>query len=115
MTREADNYFLKLPEPAQSCMLALRNHLLNYGAQLTETWKYSMPVYTLRGKMFCYLWTDKKTGTPYIGIVNGNLIQYPGLMAGSRARMKTYDIDPLKDLPVTHINAILALAISVHP
>ena len=28
-------------------------------------------------KMFCYLWTDKKTHEPYIGIVEGNKIDHP--------------------------------------
>ena len=62
MLNALDNYFLKQEEPAKSCLLFLRNYILEQDANINETWKYGMPFYYYQGKMFCYLWTDKKTG-----------------------------------------------------
>ncbi len=60
--------------------------------------------------MFCYLWIDKKTNEPYIGIVEGNRIDHPALIKGERARMKILPIDSDKDIPVGKINEILNVA-----
>lgn len=112
MLRDIDHYFLSKDEPAKSCLQFLRSHLLNHGDQLTEAWKYGMPFYCYRGKMCCYLWTDKKSGQPYLGIVNGNKINHPDLLAGTRNRMKVLMIDPELDIPVDKINGILNMAIA---
>ena len=80
MLRDIDNYFLQKEEPARSCLLALRNYIVNYNSNITETWKYRMPFYCYKGKMFCYLWTNKSTGQPYIGIVEGNKIKHRSLI-----------------------------------
>lgn len=115
MIKEADQYFLRQPEPAQSCLLALRNHLLQYiNNSITEVWQYGMPFYKCNGKRLCYLWTDKKTGQPYLGIVDGKLIEHPLLIANKRARMKVMYIDPTKDLPIKTIDTILAMIISLN-
>ncbi|MBC7450281.1 MAG: DUF1801 domain-containing protein, partial [Cytophagales bacterium] len=86
------------------------SYILNYDSDITEAWKYSMPFFCLRGKMFCYLWTQKKNGQPYIGIVEGRKIEHPDLIQENRTRMKILMIDPGKDLPVKKIGAILKLA-----
>lgn len=115
MVREADNYFIQLPEPAQGCLLAMRHYLLQYNnSSLTEAWKYRMPFYMYNGKMFCYLWTNKDTGQPYLGIVNGKLIEHPLLVADNRSRMKVLMLDGEKHIPIHIIADILALAVSVH-
>lgn len=70
-----------------------------------------MPIFMYKRKMFCYLWTDKKTGEPYLGIVEGRNISHPLLIAGNRARMKILPIDPNADLPLATINEIFRLAV----
>ena len=113
MTKQADQYFLLLQEPAQSCLLALRNYLLAYrNGAITEVWQYGMPFYQCGGKRICYLWTDKKTGEPYWGIVDGKLIDHPLLLAGKRSRMKIMYLDANIDLPMSTIDTILATIIS---
>lgn len=115
MVKEADNYFLQLPGPAQGCLLAMRQYLLQYNnGCLTEAWKYRMPFYLYRGKMFCYLWTIKHTHQPYLGIVNGNLIDHPLLVPEKRSRMKILLLDAENDLPVQLTDTILQMAMGVH-
>lgn len=112
--REIDNYFLQKEEPVKSCLLFLREYILNYDPNITEAWKYGMPFYCYRGKMFCYLWVDKKNGLPYIGIVEGKKIDHPSLIIEGRARMKIMLLDPSNDLPMETIKSILDIAISFY-
>ncbi|HMH20831.1 MAG TPA: DUF1801 domain-containing protein [Puia sp.] len=114
MLREIDHYFLNKEEPAKSCLLALRKLILNYNDEITEAWKYRMPFYCYKGKMFCYLWADKKTHQPYLGIVEGNKIDHPLLIAEKRARMKILLIDPEKDLPIKLISGILSRVLKLY-
>ena len=67
--RPIDQYFLQKEEPVKGCLLALRDSMLRFHTEITEEWKYGMPMYYFRGKMFCYLWVHKKYQQPYIGIV----------------------------------------------
>lgn len=72
MHPNSDSYFNAIPEPTQSCLLALRNLILSHNPSITPEWKYGMPFFYYKGKMLCYLWTNKKTGQPYIGFADGN-------------------------------------------
>jgi len=102
-----DNYFLAKEEPAKSCLLFLRGHILKQDKNITEAWKYGMPFYCYKGKMICYLWMHKKHLQPYIGIVEGAKIQHPELIQEKRARMKILLVDPGKNIPVKKIDLIL--------
>ena len=64
--------------------------------------------------MFCYLWTHKKNGLPYIGIVEGKKIDHPALIIGDRARMKIMLLDPSNDLPMKTIKSILDVVIGFY-
>jgi hypothetical protein len=112
--RDIDNYFLQKEEPVKSCLLFLREHILNYDKNITEVWKYRMPFYCYKDKMFCYLWTHKKNGLPYIGIVEGKKIDHPALIIEDRARMKIMLLDPTADLPMDTIDNILKIAIGLY-
>jgi Domain of unknown function (DU1801) len=109
-----DNYYLQQPEPAKSCLLALRTIILAQDKEITAAWKYGMPFFCFRGKMFCYLWVHKKNGQPYIGFVEGKHLDDPELLAEKRSRMKILLLDPVKDLPVKKITGLLSKAISLY-
>ncbi len=109
MLKPVELYFENLTEPAKSCMLALRAFLLRFDEHIEETWKYKLPFYCYKGKMFCYLWT-KKNGQPYIGIVKGMALEYPQLLQEDRKRMKILLIDPNEDLPEEILRQILVSA-----
>ena len=113
MLRDIDNYFLNKDEPVKGCLLFLREFILGFDSNLTEAWKYGMPFYCYKGKMFCYLWVDKKTHNPYLGIVDGNKIDHPLLVMAKRARMKTIQFDARQDVPVDTIREILGMALTL--
>ena len=114
---EADNYFYGKEEPLRGCLLALRHLILNQPGEITEIWSYKMPFYCItdgkKKKRFCYLWTDKKSKLPYLGIVDGYLVNHPDLVSDNRTRMKIFYLYPEKDLPVEDINLILQQAIGL--
>jgi len=113
MLRDIDNYFLNKDEPVKGFLLFLREFITAFDSNITEAWKYGMPFYCYKGKMFCYLWVDKKTHNPYLGIVDGNKIDHPLLVMEKRARMKTIQFDARKDVPVDTIREILGMALAL--
>ena len=114
MLRAIDNYYLEKDEPVKSTLVALRDIILSLDKDVTTSWKYKAPFFSYKGKMFCYLWTDKKTEEPYIGIVEGNRINHPFLEKGNRKRMKILRINPNVDIPVEIIEQILNEALDFY-
>jgi len=114
MIREIEKYYLDKQEPNRSCLLALRSIILKQDAHITETQKYGMPCFCYRKKMFCYLWTDKKTDEPYILFVEGKQLNHPGLEQGNRSRMKIFRTNPNKDLPIDTIKLLLKDALDLY-
>ena len=114
MLRPIDNWYLQKEEPSKTCLQFLREHILRQDNNITEAWKYGMPFFCFKGKMFCYLWMHKKYLQPYIGIVEGKKISHPDLIIEKRARMKILLLDAHKDLPIRKINAILKEVLSLY-
>jgi Domain of unknown function (DU1801) len=114
MLREIDNFFLQKEEPVKSCLLALREIILAQDKEITVAWKYKLPFFCYKGKMFCYLWIHKKMQQPYIGIVEGKHINHPDLIIENRSRMKIMLFDPAKDLPIKKIVLVLQHAIDLY-
>ncbi|MDM8159155.1 DUF1801 domain-containing protein [Labilibaculum sp. K2S] len=114
MIRETDNYYLNKEEPNKSCLLALRKIILTQDDNITETTKWGMPCFCYKKKMFCYLWTDKKTDEPYILMVEGKHLTHPELEEGSRSRMKIFRVNPNEDLPVNFIELLLNDALDLY-
>ena len=88
--------------------------ILDFDEDIKEEWKYGMPFFYYKKKMFCYFWKDNNTQEPYIGICRGNEINHPFLEAGKRKRMKILRINPNKDIDFKTVNEILNKAISVY-
>lgn len=111
---ESHAWYLNKKEPNKSCLLALRSIILEQDKNITETRKYGMPCFCFKNKMFCYLWTDKKTDEPYLLMVEGEHLSHPKLEKGSRSRMKIFRVNPNKDLPVKTIKEILQKALDLY-
>ncbi|TSJ39764.1 DUF1801 domain-containing protein [Mucilaginibacter corticis] len=111
---DLDNFYLQHSEPFNSCLLALRSIILKQDENITAEWKYRMPFFCYKGKMFCYLWVHKTSHQPYIGIVEGKRIDHPGLIIEKRSRMKIMLFDPNQDLPVDTIEAIIKQALDLY-
>ncbi|RQO32227.1 hypothetical protein DBR32_01035 [Taibaiella sp. KBW10] len=107
----ADQFFARQEEPVKSCLVALRAIILDQDPGIKASWKYGMPFFCYREKMFCYLWIHKKYKKPYLGIVEGHRIQHPELLMEQRSRMKIMLFDPERDLPLDTIKEILQAAL----
>ncbi len=111
---ELVNFYLQQDEPIKSTLLALREIILQQDEDVTNTWKYGMPFFCYKGKMFCYLWFHKKHKQPYIGIVEGKWFDEPCLIQEDRSRMKIMLFNPCEDLPLQTIETILQKAINLY-
>ena len=112
--KELDEFYFNRPEPDKSCYLALRDIILSTDSNITPEWKFSLPFFYYKGKMFCYLWKDKKTKLLYIAFMKGNLFQHPLLIQGKEKRVKKIFIDPNKDIPKEAIQLIAKEALTFY-
>ena len=114
MLDELHNFYLNKEELNKSCLLALRSIILEQDIHISETQKYGMPCFCYKKMMFCYLWIDKKTGDPYLLMVEGKLLDHPKLEQGNRSKMKIFRVNPNKDLPIKTIESILQKALNLY-
>lgn len=113
MLSPLDTWYEKQAEPVKSCLQTMRGQVLAADPDLNEAWKYGMPFFCYKGKMLCYLWVHKEKHWPYLGIVDGKLIDHPDLLAEKRARMKILLIDPHKNIPVKKLTILLKQMIAL--
>ena len=114
MLTNHENYYLKQEEPDKSCLLALKDFILGLDHNITPEWKYGLPFFYYKKKMFCYFWKDKKTHEPYVGICKGSEIEHPKLEAGDRKRIKIFRVDPTKDIDINGLQEILSEAMALY-
>jgi len=111
---QLDNFYLQKDEPIRGCLLALKDIILKQDENISAEWKYGMPFFCYKGKMFCYLWVHKRYHQPYIGIVEGHRFDHPSLIIEKRSRMKIMLFEADQDLPVETINNILRQALDLY-
>lgn len=109
-----DHFYLTKEEPNKGCLLALRDIILAQDPDITAEWKYNMPFFCYKGKMFCYLWVHTKKQCPFLGMVEGKHLHHPDLTYEDRARIKIMVFDPMEDLPVDTIRFILNEALDLY-
>lgn len=103
-----DNFYNTQPEPYRSTLLALRDIILAVDPEnMTPEWKYKLPFFCYKGKMFCYLWVHKKFQQPYVSLVHSEELTHPLLLLEKRARMKILLIDPNDDIPLKLLQQLL--------
>lgn len=107
-------FYLNQEEPVKSCLLALRDIILSQDPDISHELKYGMPFFCYKRKMFCYLWVHKKSGQPYLGIVEGKWFDEPFLIQEDRSRMKIMLLDPNEDLPLQTIVHIVRKALQFY-
>lgn len=112
--KDLDDFYLRHQEPVRGCLQALKIFLLSQDPEITVALKYGMPFFSYRGKMFSYLWVQKKDLMPYIGFVEGKRLEHPELVLGDRKRMKIFFINAGQDLPVEILKALIGEAISLY-
>lgn len=107
------NFYLKQSEPNQSCFLVLRKLIKDMDPEIVECLKYGCPCFLYGKKILCYLWKDKKTHHPYILFSDGVKMNNPVLEFGGRKKMKSFTIDPNKDIDSELIKILLNEAIAL--
>jgi hypothetical protein len=111
MLQKANNSFANLPEPDRSCLLYLRELILDFSSDISESWKFNTPFYYYKGKWLCFISYDKKTRVIYVSMVNGYKITHPKLLSEGRKKMKIFYVDAEKDTDVKSLKAILRKAV----
>ena len=113
--KEFDDFFLKNDEATNACLMALKDIILKFDPKISFSWKYGMPFFSFGGKMFCYLWSNKKhKNQPYLGLVEGKYFNEPYLLQEKRSRMKIMLFNQNEDLPIEKIHLILQKAIGLY-
>jgi len=105
MNRELENYYLKQPEPIQSCLLALKTIVLNTSPAITHERKFQIPFFCYKGKKLCFLWVNKKR--LLMGFVKDSSVLPKPETGRRKNEFETMVIDPDKDIPVRLIAALL--------
>ena len=114
MLSKLDHFYFDQSEPLKGCLLALKEIVLALDENITPEWKYGMPFFYYKGKMFCYFWKDKKTNEPYIGVIKGKEIEHQQLELGNRKRIPILRVNPNNDIDIETIQEILSKAISLY-
>jgi hypothetical protein len=94
-----EEYYLSKPEPYQSCLLALRDIILQTNPAIYHLRKYQIPFFTYRDKKLGYLWLNGKK--LMLGFCEDKTIQKemnPGVKP--KDKYESIQIDPTADLPV---------------
>ena len=105
-------FYLDQEEPLKSALLALRDIILAQASGIKPAWKYGSPFFVYQDKNLCYLWYDKNTMHPYIGIIDGSKIDHPILEAGERKMIKILPVNPAEDFPIEAIEEVLQEAMT---
>jgi hypothetical protein len=112
--QELDLFYLQQDEPVKSCLMHLRQHILNYAPSISEAWKFNMPFFFYKGNRFCYFRMDQKSDMPYLGFNDGKWIDHPALTFEKRSRIKIFMIDPIVSLPLETLDSVLKAAIAIY-
>lgn len=107
MENALEQFYLKQEEPNKSVFLYLRDFILSIDKNISPEWKYKLPFFYYKGKMFCYLWQDKKTKIPYVCFVKSEGMVHSKLIKGERKKMKAYYINPEEDIDVEELKSLL--------
>lgn len=108
-----DQFYFEREEPDKSCYLALRDIILAADDRLTPEWKFKLPFFYFKGKMFCYLWKDKSSQLLYAAFMEGPSLHHPLLIQGKEKRVKKIFVDPQKDIPKDAIMDVVKQQIKI--
>ncbi len=113
MPTELENFYIQQQEPLRNYFISLRDAILKHDADITNAWKFNMPFFLYKGKMFCYIWTHKKLQQPFIGFNEGKRMEHPDLIFEKRSRVKIMILDAAEPIPAEKINEVLDLGIEL--
>lgn len=109
---QIDAYLAGLPSPQKEICSTIRDALKQSFPDLEEAWKWSRPVYWLKGKYICYLVANKNDVN--FGFERGAHLADPkGLLKGTGANMRHLKFKTLSDLDLDYARALVKQAIEM--
>jgi hypothetical protein len=111
MSQSADNFFLSLTEPDKSCLLFLRDYMLGFSDEITESWKNHTPFYYYRKKWMAFISYDTRTRIIYISFTDGCSMHHRKLLSEGRKRMKIFYVKAEEDIDIESLNKIMKMAV----
>ena len=101
MNRELENYYLKQPEPIQSCLLALKSIILSVDKEISHRRLYQIPVFYYKERRLAFLWVNRKR--LLFGIITDKrILKFPEGVRG-KDQYESMEIDPASDIPIDKI------------
>jgi hypothetical protein len=97
---DLENYYLKQPEPTQSCLLALKGIIMKTDAAITHHRKFQIPFFYYKEWKLCFLWVKQKK--LYLGFVEDRRI-FPPSPDRKTNNITMMLIKPAEDLPIDSI------------
>lgn len=91
-------YYLSKPEPYQSCLLALRDIILNTNPNIQHERKFQIPFFTYKGKKLGYLWLNGKKLMLGFCMDKSLLPVTPGVQL--KDKYESIAINPNDDIPL---------------
>ncbi len=91
-------YYLSKPEPYQSCLLALRDIILDTNLAICHERKFQIPFFTYKGKKLGYLWLNRKK--LMLGFCLDKSLQPTTPGTEPKDKYESIEINPNEDIPV---------------
>ncbi len=104
-------YYLSKPEPYQSCLLALRDVILNTNINIQHQRKFQIPFFTYKGKKLGYLWLNRKKLMLGFCFDKSLQPQKPGVQP--KDKYESIEINPNEDIPLDIVKQKLAYYIAI--
>ena len=98
MSSQLETYYLKKPEPYQSCLLALKQLILGLHPEIVHERKFQIPFFSYKGKKLGYLWLNGKK--LMLGFCTDKSLLEFEPHAKPKDKYESFRIDPNADLPV---------------
>jgi hypothetical protein len=93
-----DNYYLKQPEPMQSCLLALKDIILGLDKNITHQRRFQIPFFYYKDKKLSYLWVTKKK--LQMGFIEDKNIHPKKEGVKLKDKYESMIINPQADIPI---------------
>ena len=93
-----ESYYLSKPEPYQSCLLALRDIILNANPAICHERKFQIPFFTYKDRKLGYLWLNGKK--LMVGFCLDKRLQEVTPGVKPRDIYESMRIDPNLDIPI---------------
>jgi hypothetical protein len=98
MVTTLESYYLSKPEPYQSCLLALRDIILQTNPDICHERKFQIPFFTYKQKKLGYLWLNGKK--LMVGFCLDKSLQEVTTGVKPKDQYESIQVDPNEDIPV---------------